>query len=341
MIELSRHIEALLLEHDCVIVPHLGGFVTQYVSASRVDDEQLFLPPRRTVGFNSQLTLNDGLLVQSYMQAYDTSYPETVRLIEDAVDGLKRTLQEEGRFELKGIGTILLNLDGTYNFCPNEAGVLSPELYGLGSFVQPVVSREKATSVQRPEDELQEDETVQKRHYTVSINRELCNYVAAAVVAVVFYFLWATPLGVPGSGDANGISVAAVPVPTVMKSQPLQIKEVSPVQETTPVEAEKIPEQQKHESASAQSPASDRAEDILQEGYTIVLASSVPRANAERYVGELRENGLPDARVTINKRQMVRVVYGAYADESEAYITLKSLRRGHKDFKEAWIMPLK
>ena len=85
MIELSRHIEALLLEHDCVIVPGLGGFVTQYVPACRLPDEVLFLPPHRTVGFNAELTLNDGLLVQSYMQAYDTSYPETVRMIEEAV----------------------------------------------------------------------------------------------------------------------------------------------------------------------------------------------------------------------------------------------------------------
>ena len=74
MNELSRHIEKLLLSHDCVIVPQLGGFVTQYVSARHVGCENLFLPPRRTVGFNPQLKLNDGLLVQSYMQAHETSY---------------------------------------------------------------------------------------------------------------------------------------------------------------------------------------------------------------------------------------------------------------------------
>ena len=95
MIELSRHIESLMLKHDCVIVPGLGGFVTQYVPARRVDDEQLFLPPCRSVGFNPQLNLNDGLLVQSYMQAYDTNYPETIKLIDDAVAQLKKELQEQ------------------------------------------------------------------------------------------------------------------------------------------------------------------------------------------------------------------------------------------------------
>ena len=30
MIELARHIEILLLENDCVIVPELGGFIAHY-----------------------------------------------------------------------------------------------------------------------------------------------------------------------------------------------------------------------------------------------------------------------------------------------------------------------
>ena len=65
MIELSRHIEALLLTHDCVIVPGLGGFVTQYVPAYYVEEENLFIPPHRTIAFNAGLSLNDGLLVES------------------------------------------------------------------------------------------------------------------------------------------------------------------------------------------------------------------------------------------------------------------------------------
>ncbi|MBO5704071.1 MAG: SPOR domain-containing protein, partial [Bacteroidaceae bacterium] len=52
MIALARHIESLLLKHDCVIVPDFGGFVTQQVAARYVEDEGLFLPPYRSVGFN-------------------------------------------------------------------------------------------------------------------------------------------------------------------------------------------------------------------------------------------------------------------------------------------------
>lgn len=49
MIELAQHIEALLLENDCVIVPGLGGFVAHYAPATRVKEENIFLPDRKSV----------------------------------------------------------------------------------------------------------------------------------------------------------------------------------------------------------------------------------------------------------------------------------------------------
>ena len=62
MIELAQHIETLLLENDCVIVPGFGGFVAHYSPATRVKEENIFLPPTRIIGFNPQLKLNDGVL---------------------------------------------------------------------------------------------------------------------------------------------------------------------------------------------------------------------------------------------------------------------------------------
>ena len=63
MIELERHIEILLLNNDCVIVPGLGGFVAHHVDACYDDVENRFFPPMRTVGFNPKLDMNDSLLI--------------------------------------------------------------------------------------------------------------------------------------------------------------------------------------------------------------------------------------------------------------------------------------
>lgn len=42
MIELAQHIEALLLENDCVIVPNFGGFVAHYAPATYVKKKIFF-----------------------------------------------------------------------------------------------------------------------------------------------------------------------------------------------------------------------------------------------------------------------------------------------------------
>ena len=37
MIELARHIEILLLENDCVIIPDFGGFIAHYQPARYIN----------------------------------------------------------------------------------------------------------------------------------------------------------------------------------------------------------------------------------------------------------------------------------------------------------------
>lgn len=138
MIELARHIEILLLDNDCVIVPGLGGFMAYHVEARFDRTDNTFLPPLRALGFNPQLTsLNDSLLAQSYVEAYDISYPEAIRKIEAEVTEVRQHISNEGQFELNDIGLLYINKEGNMEFRPCEAGILSPQLYGLSSFEMP------------------------------------------------------------------------------------------------------------------------------------------------------------------------------------------------------------
>ena len=134
MIELTRHIEILLLENDCVIVPELGGFITHHQPAHYEEDEGVYLPPSRTVAFNPQLTMNDGLLVQSFMQAYHLDYTDALRMMNEEVDQLKKMLYQEGIVDMEGIGKLHCNIYGTYEFQPNANGILAPSLYALDTF---------------------------------------------------------------------------------------------------------------------------------------------------------------------------------------------------------------
>ena len=135
MNELSRHIEILLLSNDCVIVPGFGGFVAHHKVAEYDMEEKTFYPPQRVLGFNSQLVLNDSLLVQSYAEAYDLSYPEALRKIENEVEEIKQQIEIEGEYKFRGIGTVSKTAEGYYDFEPCVAGLVSPGLYGFTSYI--------------------------------------------------------------------------------------------------------------------------------------------------------------------------------------------------------------
>ena len=345
MIELSRHIESLLLQHDCVIIPGLGGFITQYVPARRVADEQILLPPYRSVGFNQQLTLNDGLLVQSYMQAYDTNYPETIKLINEAVHQLKETLQEKGEYTLSGIGCLSLGIGGQYNFTPCEAGVLSPDLYGLDALTLKEI-HVSASQENQNENSDKSSKTVQikrsEKNYTISISREIVNYAASIAVAIFFYFLWATPVTPSNPQDIQASSIIhkqlfaneASAIPQSVKPSQTDIAlKVTEVKKA--VEAEKktiaVEANAKPEKPIAPQPAVQ-----AQGKYTLVLVSAITQDNAEEYAERLNKQGFGEA-YPYKRGNMIRVVYGNYQTEDEAHQALKELHK-QEQFADAWIL---
>ena len=131
MRDLEKHIARLLLDNDCVIVPGFGGFMAHSIPAKYDEDTCLFTPPIRIVGFNPQLTMNDSLLAQEYVNTYDISFPEALKQIATDVESLKRRIDEERIYELLGIGKFIINDDSSLKFVPEETGVITPALYGL------------------------------------------------------------------------------------------------------------------------------------------------------------------------------------------------------------------
>ncbi|MEO5161110.1 SPOR domain-containing protein, partial [Bacteroides ovatus] len=190
MIELAQHIETLLLENDCVIVPGFGGFVAHYSPATRVKEENIFLPPTRTIGFNPQLKLNDGVLVQSYMSAYDTSFADASRIVEKEVNEFIGLLHEEGKAHLDNIGEIHYNIYGNYEFVPYDYKITTPSLYGLDSFeIHELSALQQKEKVLVPT--YQEKE---KKTFEISINRAYLRNAAAMIAAIVLFFAFSTPV---------------------------------------------------------------------------------------------------------------------------------------------------
>lgn len=341
VISLDRHIEILLLSNDCVIVPDFGGFMAHHIDARKDDSDGSFLPPIRSIGFNPRLTINDSLLAQSYVEAYDISYPDAIMRIEDEVRELKQHLEVEGEYVFDDIGTVKLNSDGNYEFTPCEAGIVSPELYGLGSFRMSTTA-ELRKAAQQDAARVNEDgnkavtitstageENEERHRYIRTI--ALWRNIAVACIAFIIFMLIPTPL-------VNNTQIAGNHINTALLDRVMP-KDITTGQERVSQAVrnnkEKVTETKaaKDDKAESETGSIGKNKDT-KDGFSIVLASHVTLKNADAYAKDLQRRGYEN--VYVYRRNHVKVLMGNFQNQAEA---AKVLRQMHSkpEFEGAWI----
>lgn len=355
MIELERHIEILLLWNDCVIVPGFGGFTASHVPARFDENDNMFIPPVRTLGFNPKLNINDSLLAQSYTDACDISYPDALKRIAEEADELRQHIYNEGSYTLNDIGTLYLTEGGSIGFTPCEAGVLTPSLYSLNSFEMGKLSdsatkssqgrqQEKAesqsettvnvsTTQLRPTTETVEVDSAddEEEEKTVSIRLSVLRNVAAVLIAVVGFFALSTPVNnsksmVQMSQIDYGVVSNLLSHSTATKKPAADVK-LSKAQVGQDVKADK------KETEAATNVATDKIEENY---FCLVLASHVTLRNAEAFAAQLVGKGYRDTRVLREKGKSLKVVFGNYKTQAAAYNALNELC-GDDVFRDAWV----
>lgn len=152
MQELFQLVAELLAQHTCVIVPELGGFVSNEKSAVIDNQTGRFCPPSVEILFNSHLVHNDGLLTQAVAECKGISFDVAAKLVSDTVCDIKRDLTSKGRSEQPGFGTFFKSVN-TIVFIPEENKVSCLDSFGLPVFSFPElnqieeVKNEKITAV--------------------------------------------------------------------------------------------------------------------------------------------------------------------------------------------------
>lgn len=376
MITLSRHIEILLLEHDCVIIPGLGGFIANQVSSLYCDNgDNLFLPPYRTVGFNQALSGNDGLLVQSYMQAYEAAYPEAMLQMEKDINEMLVQLDLEGSYTFHGVGTLTKNIEGGITFTAPESGVLTPSLYGLYSFevknlaqvkkekeiqkaisqtsiipIQPVQAavangeEGQNTVAERQEDSHKEDSNeskADKRNIIIRLNKRWAEVAAATAAAVILFFFLTYP-SLKSNDEMSDTCIAS----TIYVGKPSDLPKENITARSEDVSTTKVTspanEQAGSENTTANKTVATQGTKVNKESiyknkdFVIVLASCVTAKNAQLFIDNLNGQGFNEARYVTGEKN--RVVYSGYSTYTEATNALIGLRKQNSAFEEAWVL---
>ena len=96
----------LLHDHDCLVIPGMGGFVAHPVPARFDDDKGEWIPPGRDVLFNPKLTVRDGLLEQEIRRATGCSNEAATEWLARETEALQSVLQSGQHVTLSGLGRL-------------------------------------------------------------------------------------------------------------------------------------------------------------------------------------------------------------------------------------------
>ena len=263
---------------------------------------------------------------------------------------------------MDNIGTLTINDEGNYQFEPCEAGILSPAYYGLDACrfdtlkdardmdssnvaLQMAIPQPQPKTTGEPalldftDNGEQEDERI------IHIRMSWVRNIVAVAAAVIAFFVMATPiansdLGTRTMSDLKGnLIYKLIPQDTNM-APATPIAESVQQQAATTAEASdttKTDEVVKTAKVVERPDATDKPEEAATASgptYCIVLASHVRKSNAETYIETLKKQGY-NAEIYVHNN-VVRVIYGSFESESEAYKQLNRLN-DKEEFYDAWV----
>lgn len=137
---IEDYIKDLLYRYDCVIVPDFGGFVTNKTSAQIDSDSYTFYPPTKQIGFNVNLTHNDGLLANYIASSENISFDQATSKIKDIVSKWNRTIRATS-LQIKNVGSFSVNEKKQLIFNPTTKINYLTSSFGLSPTESSVIAR--------------------------------------------------------------------------------------------------------------------------------------------------------------------------------------------------------
>jgi len=155
--KIDKHIEELLHNHDCVILPSFGGFITSKMPAFYNKFTSVFHPAKKKILFNKHLVFNDGLLATQVAEKKSMSVEEANQLLIQFKDDCFLRLNEEGRVEIEKVGVLFFDKEKNIQFQQSSTNFLK-ESFGLSTLsldklkVETVKPTARFVAIERKED---------------------------------------------------------------------------------------------------------------------------------------------------------------------------------------------
>ncbi|WP_106830661.1 HU domain-containing protein [Parabacteroides pacaensis] len=335
MLRIISHIERLLLEYDCVIIPKVGGFVLQDHPSVFVENKNLFSPAHKEVTFNPTLQHNDGLLVESYMKMYHVDYNQAFFMVEEDTDQLKAALSYHQRISLGSIGQFLIGEEERVIFERGEEAFFSPASYGLGEFHLPTLQtlqQETARTEMSPSTRKKKKDTIY-----IPVSVRFIRTAVASAAAIALFLLISTPVR---DVNTSAYTASFIPSEVVAKATLPEVKAEEPVSEpvaSSVTAIEKANEGSVNVSLSTPSNEVKEAAAIKKniKYYHAVIGSFPTQKQADSFLAGVDKTQCADPGI-VERNGRIRVYAARFTERNEAENYINKIRTQAK-YKDAWL----
>lgn len=352
---IEHYIAELLSEHDCVIIPGLGGFVGSYLPAQIHSVYHTFQPPSKKILFNINLRQNDGLLANHIAQYEKVSFNEANEQIRQFANETIKSLKVRKYLILQHIGKLYMGKEGNIQFDQDLRSNLLPESFGLQPFFSSPIKRDAY------------QDRIEKRVQARKETRELVRR------AIPKPLKWAAILAVPvsvavmlslagydsiKSGSWNSADILS----SLSPFSKADVKQAPPETHSSPVRDEEIPvsmEQSQNREATAgpvreklepavvtdpvdqpgnTPPQTSASQSIAQQqgNYAVIIGAFGVESNAHKLVKRLNQNGIKATIFDRSSGGLSRVAAGVFTTQAEAIRMMNTMKAN--GFPGAWIL---
>ncbi|MEM9819973.1 MAG: hypothetical protein AAF985_02830 [Bacteroidota bacterium] len=149
-IDVAAYFEQLLFKHESVIIPDFGGIVSSYRSASIDHVQGLLHPPSKSLSFNKNLIINDGILINHIAKDLQCPEEKVRKAIEQYVTETQATLEKREIVVFPGVGRLYKDYEGQLQFLQDSTN-FNRDAYGLGSVqFYPILRNRETASNEAP-----------------------------------------------------------------------------------------------------------------------------------------------------------------------------------------------
>lgn len=348
MIDITKHIQELLFQHDCVILPGFGGFILQRRDARYDASSKMFLPPARELSFNGLLTTDDGLLISRIVEREGIGYEKGREIVSEYITLLRSKAKNGQGAAIDGVGKFMLSGEGKWVFTPSGEINYLESAFGFRPVTARPVTPASGRTHQRP---LKERVDRKPAARTKPVPTPV-KWTLATGIPIILFLLWGIIF--PGSFQRQYTSYSGflsdfLHTVSVQPSNPIASgTSHEPATRRSNAELEyaftampgiKIfsigithPQPQKltlRESSNVQT--------IMPPGtYHVIGGVFMSEENASRYIDALCELGYNAALAGNNRQGHFRVSYDSFRTWKEAASFLKDIQR--KENPSAWIL---